>query len=243
MALAGTRCVRDREAIRTRGDGNSREKFRMSGDIARLSLEDDLGRVDRHSAAYRCNILGPVLIVVGSTRPAKVEAARTAIEVVARVDERFCQTTIQSIDLTNVAPTMPMTDRAILDGARLRAQVLSDRVRGPEAQLTIGVEGGLDPLPSDSGRYVLKTWAAVTDGTRWGYGSGGAIMVPDAVTREVLAGRELGDVVDEVVGAAVRGTRGAWGILTRDLVGRQHSFTIAILAALAPFYNPALYQL
>jgi inosine/xanthosine triphosphatase len=184
-----------------------------------------------------------MLIVVGSTRPAKVEATRAAIEVVARVDDRFNSATIQSMDLTSIAPMMPMTDRAILEGARLRAQTLLDRTSpAPQAQLTIGVEGGLDPLPTDGGRYVLKTWAAVSDGTRWGYGSGGAILVPDTVTREVLAGRELGDVIDEVAGAAVRGTRGAWGILTRDLVGRQDSFTTAILAALAPFYNPALYQ-
>jgi inosine/xanthosine triphosphatase len=184
-----------------------------------------------------------MLIVVGSTRPAKVEAARAAIEAIARVDERFRQATIQPVDVTDVAPTMPMTDRAILAGARLRAQTLIDRAtptRG--AQLTIGVEGGLDPLPTNGGRYVLKTWAAVTDGTRWGYGAGGAILLPDDITRQVLAGRELGDVVDEVAGTAVRGTRGAWGVLTRDLVGRQDSFRSAILAALAPFYNPALYQ-
>ncbi len=138
---------------------------------------------------------------------------------------------------------MPMTDRAILDGARLRAQTLFGRTSStPDVQLAIGVEGGLDPLPIDGNRYVLKTWAAVTDGASWGYGAGGAILLPDTVTRQVLAGRELGDVIDEVAGAAVRGTRGAWGILTLDLVDRQDSFTAAILAALAPFYNPALYR-
>jgi inosine/xanthosine triphosphatase len=184
-----------------------------------------------------------MIILVGSTRPAKVEAARAAIGAIARVDERFRQATIQPVDVTDVAPIMPMTDRAILAGAHLRAQTLLDR--SPltrDAQLTIGVEGGLDPLPGDSGRYVLKTWAAATDGIQWGYGAGGAILLPDNVTRQVLAGRELGDVVDEVAGTAVRGTRGAWGVLTRDLVGRQDSFRSAILAALAPFYNPALYQ-
>jgi non-canonical (house-cleaning) NTP pyrophosphatase len=80
------------------------------------------------------------------------------------------------------------------------------------------------------------------DGTRWGFGAGGAIVLPDAMTRQVLNGRELGDVVDEVAGVAVRGTRGAWGVLTLDLIGRQDSFRSAILAALAPFYSPAIYQ-
>ena len=184
-----------------------------------------------------------MLIIVGSTRSAKVEAARAAIALIARVDERFGQATLQSVDLTEIAPTMPMTDGAILEGARLRAQTLIDRASPAQRpHLTIGLEGGLDPLPSRDGRYALKTWAAATDGTRWGFGAGGAIVLPDAMARQVLNGRELGDVVDEVAGVAVRGRRGAWGVLTLDLIGRQDSFRSAILAALAPFYNPAIYQ-
>jgi inosine/xanthosine triphosphatase len=187
----------------------------------------------------------PIRIVVGSTRPAKVEAARAAVDMAARVDARFREAIIQSLDMTDIAPTMPMTERATLDGARFRARTVIDRTplaSMGEARLAIGVEGGLDPLPGDGGRHALKTWAAVTDGTRWGFGAGGAIVLPDSVTRDVLDGRELGDVIDKMAGAAVRGTRGAWGVLTLDLIGRQDSFRSAILAALAPFYNPALYR-
>jgi inosine/xanthosine triphosphatase len=186
-----------------------------------------------------------MLIVVGSTRPAKVEAARAAVDAIALVDERFRRTIIQAVDVTEIAPTMPMTERAILEGARIRAQTLMERtsdVGDTQSRLAIGVEGGLDPLPGDRHGYVLKTWAAATDGMRWGFGAGGAIVLPEGISREVLNGRELGDVIDEVARAAVRGTRGAWGVLTLDLIGRQDSFKSAILAALAPFYNPALYQ-
>ena len=48
--------------------------------------------------------------------------------------------------------------------------------------------------------------------------------------------------IDALAGSAVRGTRGAWGVLTLDLIDRRDSFRSAILAALAPFYNTALYQ-
>ena len=65
--------------------------------------------------------------------------------------------------------------------------------------------------------------------------------VPDDIAREVRAGRELGDVIDEMAGEPVRGTRGAWGLLTRDLIGRRDAFTVATLAALAPFYNAGAY--
>src|SRR6266851_4529710 len=146
-----------------------------------------------------------MLILVGSTRPAKVEAARAAIDAIAVVDGRFRQTTIEAVDLTEIAPTMPMTERAILEGARIRAQTLIERTStggDAESPLAIGVEGGLDPLPGHSDRYVLKTWAAVTDGTRWGFGAGGAIVLPEGIAREVLNGRELGDVIDDVARAS-----------------------------------------
>ena len=60
-------------------------------------------------------------VLVGSTRPAKIAAVVAAIEAIAVIDEHFRQATIQPVDVTDVAPAMPMTDRAILDGARLRA--------------------------------------------------------------------------------------------------------------------------
>ena len=55
-------------------------------------------------------------------------------------------------------------------------------------------------------------------------------------------GRELGDLVDALAGPGTRSGRGAWGVLTRDLISRRDAFRIAILAAFAPFYNaPAYY--
>lgn len=184
-------------------------------------------------------------ILIGSTRPAKVDAARAAVAAIAAVDERFRSTEITPIDAGNVGPAMPMTERETIEGARMRAISIFNR-GGRRSHVTtclaIGVEGGLDPLACETDRYALKSWAAATDGTSMGYGSGGSILVPDHVMRAVLAGRELGDVIDAFAGASVRGTRGAWGVLTRDLVGRRESFITAIIASLAPFYNGTVYN-
>jgi inosine/xanthosine triphosphatase len=183
-------------------------------------------------------------VMIGSTRPAKVGAVRDALAAIALVDARFAQATLQAIDVAAVAPTMPMTEAAILLGARVRAQALigSGSPAGGFDRLAIGLEGGLDPLADGSGRHSLKLWVAATDGARWGFGAGGAIVLPDSVTQRVIDGRELGDVVDELVGEPVRGTRGAWGVLTSDLFTRRDAFKCAVLAALAPFYNSRLYE-
>lgn len=135
---------------------------------------------------------------------------------------------------------MPLTMDEIVDGARARARALLDvkEAPGTPVRLAVGVEGGLAPLAS-GGAWTLQTWAAVSDGGRWSCGGGPSLLIPDSIARRVCDGEELGDVIDELAGSSVRGTRGAWGVLTRDLIDRRDAFRLAVLAALAPFYNPA----
>src|SRR5437867_2236890 len=106
-------------------------------------------------------------ILVASTRSAKVDAVRAAIEKIAAVDARFRSTTIETIEVGAVAPAMPMTDRETLDGARARAAAAARSATRPF--LAIGLEGGLSAEPLET----LTSWAAATDGEAWGYGSGG----------------------------------------------------------------------
>lgn len=174
-------------------------------------------------------------VLVGSTKPAKVEGTREALEAIARVDSRFTNFALHSHDLTSIAPRMPMTVAEIIEGARTRA----DALWRPET-IAVGVEGGMARLPTDD--WSLQSWSAVTDGRRWSFGAGPTLVLPAAVARRVVAGEELGDVIDELASANVRGTRGAWGILTLDLIGRRDAFRLAVLAAFAPFYNRAAWS-
>lgn len=191
-----------------------------------------------------------MIIYLGSTRPAKVDGARDAIAAVATIDDRFARADIRPRDLGGVAEPMPLTETAMLTAARQRAvALLALRIherafRDPEGCYVVGLEGGLAPLADgrDPVAYMLQTCACVTDGGRWSYGFGGAIEVPSAIAREVLAGEELGDVIDRRAETAVRGTRGAWGVLTRDLVGRRDAFRLAVVGAFAPFYNSGMYE-
>ena len=177
-------------------------------------------------------------ILIGSTRPAKVEGAREALAILAAVDPAYAAAVIQVHDLTSIAPRMPMSIVEILDGARRRAEGLFEIARpSHETTFAVGLEGGIAPLPTAERTWSLQTWAAVFDGRAWGYGAGPAIALPTRVSDRVAAGEELGDVIDELAAASVRGTRGAWGVLTNDLIGRRDAFRLAVLAAFARFYN------
>lgn len=163
---------------------------------------------------------------------------------IARIESRFADARIHSHDLTAIAPRMPMTMAQIIDGAIRRAQALLSvpRVVPDHPVFAMGLEGGVDRLPIDEERWTLQTWAAVTDGETWGYGAGPSLALPRAVSARVAAGEELGDVVDQLASEAVRGTRGAWGVLTQDLIGRRDAFRQAVIAAFAPFYNASMWR-
>ncbi len=178
----------------------------------------------------------PLRIVVASISPAKVDAVRRSVERIGALDPVFSNAIVRTLEVTGVSPRMPMTDMETLEGAKLRAATAARSVQPPF--IAIGLEGGIsqDPL------VTLTSWAAATDGEHWGYGAGGRIVLPAAIMAQVRAGRELGDVIDEIAGAQIRGTRGAWGWLTRDLVGRRQALLTATLAALAPFYNRQVYR-
>jgi non-canonical (house-cleaning) NTP pyrophosphatase len=93
-------------------------------------------------------------------------------------------------------------------------------------------------------RVFLESWAFVTDGQQGHFGCSGAIELPDALAKEVLSrGVELAAAIDQFAGAAgIRDGRGAWGVLSSNLISRQDSFRLAVIAAFAPFYNGRMYQ-
>lgn len=189
-----------------------------------------------------------MLVVVGSTRPAKLEGVRAAVAAIAAVAPAFRDARVQGVDLADVAPTMPIGQAAILAGARARAAALLEqstrsKEAAPELTFFVGVEGGVDPMVLEGvRRLALTSWACVTDGRAWSYGAGGVILLPDWIAAAVEAGEELGAVIDRLEGPGTRGTRGAWGVLTRDLVGRREIFRLAVLSAFAPFFNPEVYR-
>jgi inosine/xanthosine triphosphatase len=184
-----------------------------------------------------------MLIYLGSTRPAKVDGAREALAAIGAIEPRFAAADVRLRDMGAAGPAMPMTDAAIVEGARIRAKALVDEVASDgQPFYAVGLEGGLDPLVvGGETHWMLRTWACVTDGTRWSYGAGGVAPVPTSLAESVLAGRELGELVDALAGPGTRSGRGAWGILTRDLISRRDAFRIAVLAAFAPFYNASAY--
>lgn len=131
-------------------------------------------------------------------------------------------------------------------GAWARARAVRDllRAEGSRAHLYVGMEGGFHTTTfGDKTHTFLRGWVCVSDGERNAFGVTPSVGVPASTARRVIEENiELGVVIDEVTGEHdVRSRRGAWGVLTLDLITRGASFETALVAAFAPFYNAELY--
>jgi inosine/xanthosine triphosphatase len=186
-------------------------------------------------------------IAVGSTRRPKLQAVQEATASFAGKLSPQSPIEIQGHEVESGVSHTPASREELMQGARQRAEALHKLLAhsGNRPDYSVGLEGGLDVAAENGTRRVfLESWAYVTDGVRGHFGCSGSIELPEALAEEVLTrGTELSIAIDRYAGAVgIRDGQGAWGVLTDNLVSRQESFRLAVVAAFAPFYNTKMYQ-
>jgi len=172
-------------------------------------------------------------IAVGSTNPVKIAAAR---QITTRV---WPEADIIPLAAVSGVSGMPMSSEETLLGAENRAR---DAMQKSGADLSIGLEGGVN---QEAAGLMLMGWVVILDKNgRKGVGGASRLPLPDRIARRVLAGEELGPVMDDVLNDDnVKQKGGAVGALTNGLVLRQEAFAIAVAYALSPFVVPGLHDL
>jgi inosine/xanthosine triphosphatase len=138
------------------------------------------------------------------------------------------EATVEAVPVGSGVAEQPMGHGETRAGARRRAERAL-----PGYDLGVGIEGG---VAEKYGGLWLVMWAAVTDGGRWGWGSGPSLVLPDRIADRVRAGEELGPVMDEVLGEDdVARNQGAAGALTAGSIDREEALASAVAGALGPF--------
>jgi len=183
---------------------------------------------------------------VGSARRPKLNAVREAAELFADCFLTATGWEVVGYEVETGVSHTPLSRGELMQGARQRAKAVEEKLSAQRdsADFFVGVEGGLDVVTDGEMRRVfLQSWAYVSDGRRGHFGCGGNIELPAALADEVLENKvELGRAIDDFAGAVgIRDGQGAWGVLSRDLISRQDSFRVAVIAAFAPFFNSAMY--
>jgi len=173
-------------------------------------------------------------VIVASTNPVKVEAAQIGFAKMFP-DASF---DVQGISAPSEVSDQPMSSDETLIGATNRVRNVSKLVT--KADYWIGVEGGIEDANEE---LEVFAWVVVkaSDG-KIGKGKTGSFFLPQKIAELVRQGVELGEADDIVFGRTnSKQANGAIGILTRDALTRTTYYEPAVIMALIPFKNEALY--
>jgi inosine/xanthosine triphosphatase len=194
-------------------------------------------------------VKSPRIVAVGSTRLPKLNAVREAVASCALLLDPSAYFDVLGYEVESGVADTPVSRTELMRGARQRAEALvaalSSSASTPHPDFFIGVEGGLDVVNElDTRRVFLESWAYITNGHTGHFGCSGSIELPEALAAEVLDhGTDLSVAIDAFAGAVgIRDGKGAWGVLSSNLISRQDSFRLAVIAAFAPFYNARMYS-
>lgn len=172
-----------------------------------------------------------MIVHVGSTNPAKVQAVRNVLPRRFDVDE------VVPRDVATGVPDQP-ADGAIWAGARTRAGNALDG----DADLGVGIEAGL-VRPPEGPRLDVQVCAIVDRDGRTTLGHGPGFAYPPRVLEAVDAGEEVGDVMSAISGIDDVGAKqGAIGVLTDGAIDRTALTEWAVWMALVPRIREDLYD-
>ena len=164
-------------------------------------------------------------IAIGTKNRAKVGAVK---EVVERYVDNV---TFEAIDVASGVSEQPMSEEETRQGAINRAQA---SLQAGDADVSFGLEGGVKIV---DGVMYLCNWAALATKEGNVYTAAGAqIPLPQQVAASILAGQELGPVMDAYAQQTnTREHSGAIGVFTNGFVDRKEMF-VHILTLLVGQY-------
>ena len=188
-----------------------------------------------------------VFIAVGSTRKPKLGAVQEALTSFGRILAPEKQIEVVGVEVESGVGHTPVSCEELMQGARQRAEALASLAAKNHEPWNyfVGLEGGLDVIEEAGQRRVfLESWAYASNGARGFFGRSGSIEVAEVIVEQVVdRGVELSVAIDRFAGeVGIRDGQGAWGVLSGNLISRQDSFRIAVIAAFAPFYNAKMYR-
>ena len=166
-------------------------------------------------------------IAVGSTNNAKLEAAKIAVH------KMFPQAEIIGVSVRSKVSDQPKSDKESIKGAINRARSAQKKTG---ANYGIGMEGGIQKIGKS---WFESGWIAIVDKKgNLGLGSSARFEMSGKLAKELLSGRELRDVMNELTNRNdVHETDGAMGVLTAGHLKRAEAYSHGIIFAFAPFLS------
>lgn len=172
-------------------------------------------------------------VAIGSNNPIKIAATKKAFQ------DRFGKDiTFQPVSVPSGVSDQPFGDDT-RHGAFARAQAAQQAL---QADFGVGCEGGIEVI---EGAWYATAWCAIAD--RQGNVSSAhalGVPIPNVLRFKIeQEGKELGVAQDEALGTTnAKHKEGFFGFATDNLVTREHGYTDALYAALAPIVKQDIYS-
>ncbi|WP_291767007.1 inosine/xanthosine triphosphatase [Caldivirga sp. UBA161] len=166
-------------------------------------------------------------VALASRNPSKVKAVEEALRILN------INGIVESVDPPPGLPPEPMGLEAIVNGAVIRARHALNSIKG--STYGIGIEAGVVTLNSLNVNLDATVAVVIDRGGLITLGLSPAFMIPPAFMKELMAGKELNNVVEEYYGVPNAGKGiGFIGLLSQGLTKRINLNTEAVYMALLP---------
>ncbi|MFC4453257.1 inosine/xanthosine triphosphatase [Deinococcus sonorensis] len=170
-------------------------------------------------------------VFVGSLNPAKLRPVQLVFA------QTFPELPVQGCPAASGVPDQPIGVEQTTRGAVQRAIAASQQ---PDARWGVGLEGGV--RFDEAGAWLFGV-VAVVRGPQLELARTAELRLPPQVAARVLAGEELGPVMDGLSGVHnIKQKAGTVGWLTDGLLSRADVWQQALSLSLAPFLHPELYR-
>ena len=172
-------------------------------------------------------------VVIASKNPVKVNAAVDGLKRMFPEAEFISE----PLSVPSSVADQPMTEQETLQGALNR--VANSKKLYPEADFWIGIEGGVEVIDNELATFA---WVVVQDREQLGKARSATFFLPQTLRQLVEQGIELGTANDRIFNHSNSKQKGgAIGILTHNVLDRRELYEQAVVLALVPFCNKALY--
>ena len=177
----------------------------------------------------------PTKVLIGSENSVKIESTRQSFS------RFFNPLEIHGLSVDSGVSAQPFNQDTFA-GAKNRAEH-AKRINDKQhlnANFFVGIEGGVLQLHN---RWFQFTVIYILDQQhRESFGTTGLYELPGRIVEKLLAGIELGHIIDELTGDFnTREKQSASGFFTKGAVDRLQNYTQAVTFALIPFLQDSLY--
>ena len=170
-------------------------------------------------------------VLVGSKNPVKINSVKEAFS------KYFQNNEVLGINVNSGVSIQPVNEETF-NGAQNRITALFkiNTEENHNADYFVGIEGGI--IQVNNTWFGFGCMCIADKNHRFGYGTSPFFELPDSIIKELLNGKELGDVMDEITGKYnTKQKEGAIGFFTNGIMHRTDLYIPGLVTALIPFLH------